>query len=132
MVTILQKAPRDQDGRIAGHFPDRLTHRVVKQITPMEQAKLAEWQHRAVELNKQIKDFLTSLGFGPRDRLSSSIVKQLPMWAAVRFQELRLRDEELQRQKKAFPEEIGLNPKEPYKYNEDRSVVLMGKHIAHY
>jgi len=98
----------------------------------MEQAKLAEWQHRAVELNKQIKDFLTSLGFGKRDRLSSSIVKQLPMWAAVRFQELRLRDEELQRQKKAFPEEIGLNPKEPYKYNEDRSVVLMGKHIAHY
>jgi len=87
MFTILQKAPRDENGRVPGVSPPRLSHTIVHWMSVQQQVEMQEIAYRFKELTDRRKTLYASMG---------------------------------------------LDPRESYKFNNDGTVVIMGKHTAHY
>ena len=63
--TIIRKAERYPNGRIAGASPPKLIPRVLRMLTPQEQMKMLVLQAKREAVQRESMEFLASLGLNP-------------------------------------------------------------------
>ena len=63
---IIRRAPRYASGRIKGASPPILVPRVLRMLTPFEQARMLSIQARREQVQCESMAFLASIGLDPR------------------------------------------------------------------